>query len=52
MRRLRFVARALDCCYKMALEDEDSYQNSSWANPKALKSAFSGVGDVKWRGGM
>ena len=34
----------------LALEDEDAYMNSSWANPKALKSAFTGVGDVKWRG--
>ena len=36
---------------RMALEDEDAYQNSSWANPKALKNAFSGVGEVSWRGG-
>ena len=34
---------------KMALEDEDSYQNSAWANPKALKNAFTGVGDISWR---
>ena len=37
---------------KMALEDEDAYLHSSWANPKALKNAFSGVGgDVQWKGG-
>jgi len=37
---------------KMALEDEDAYLHSSWANPKALKNAFSGVGgDVQWRAG-
>jgi hypothetical protein len=35
---------------KLALEDEDAYQNSQWANPKGLKSAMTGVGEVKWRG--
>ena len=34
---------------KLALEDEDAYLNSQWANPKALKSAFTGVGDVSWK---
>jgi len=34
---------------KLALEDEDSYMNSAWANPKALKNAFTGVGDVSWK---
>ena len=29
---------------RMEMEDEDAYQNSTWANPKALKNAFSGVG--------
>merc|ERR1712216_736497 len=36
---------------RMVLEDEDAYQNSTWANPKALKNAFSGVGDISWRAG-
>ena len=36
---------------RMALEDEDAYQNSAWANPKALKNAFTGVGDISWRAG-
>ena len=36
---------------KMALEDEDVYQNSAWANPKALKNAFTGVGDINWKAG-
>jgi len=36
---------------KMELEDEDAYLHSSWANPKALKSAFSGVGEVIWKAG-
>jgi hypothetical protein len=36
---------------KMALEDEDAYMNSAWANPKALKQAFTGVGSVSWKAG-
>lgn len=36
---------------KLSLEDEDNYMHSSWANPKALKNAFTGVGDVSWKGG-
>ena len=33
----------------MAQEDEDAYLHSAWANPRGLKNAFSGVGDVKFR---
>lgn len=36
---------------KMALEDEDAYMHSSWANPKNLKNAFSGVGEISWKAG-
>ena len=36
---------------RMTLEDEDAYQNSAWANPKALKNAFTGVGDISWKAG-
>merc|ERR1712146_254441 len=32
---------------QMNLEDEDSYMNSAWANPKGLKNAFSGIGEIK-----
>ena len=31
----------------MNLEDEDAYMHSAWANPKGLKNAFSGVGEIK-----
>lgn len=37
---------------KMALEDEDAYLHSPWANPKALKNAFSGIGDIKGYAGQ
>jgi len=36
---------------KMDMEDEDAYLHSSWANPKALKNSFSGVGEVSWKAG-
>merc|ERR1719230_533784 len=36
---------------KLALEDEDNYMNSAWANPKSLKNSFTGVGDITWRAG-
>jgi len=35
---------------KLSLEDEDNYLHSSWANPKALKNAFTGIGEVSWKG--
>ncbi|KAJ3113478.1 hypothetical protein HDU96_003345 [Phlyctochytrium bullatum] len=28
---------------------DDEYLDSSWANPKALKQAFNGLGNVSWR---
>eukprot|EP00742_Colponemidia_sp_Colp-10_P005332 GILJ01005697.1.p1 GENE.GILJ01005697.1~~GILJ01005697.1.p1 ORF type:complete len:309 (-),score=56.47 GILJ01005697.1:102-989(-) len=35
---------------KLAEDDEDSYLNSSWANPKALKNSLIGGGrDVSWK---
>ena len=34
---------------KLAENDEDDYTNSAWANPKALKHHFSGVGGVRIR---
>merc|ERR1719181_971168 len=36
---------------KMALEDEDAYMHSAWANPKSLKNSFTGVGDISWKAG-
>lgn len=29
--------------------NDDEYANSAWANPKSLKSSFTGIGDVSWR---
>ena len=34
---------------KLAENDDDDYTNSAWANPKALKHHFSGVGSVRIR---
>ncbi|TPX53932.1 hypothetical protein PhCBS80983_g06108 [Powellomyces hirtus] len=34
---------------KLVENDEDDYINSSWANTKGLKSAFTGIGDVSWK---
>merc|ERR1719453_751749 len=34
---------------KMEAEDDDAYMHSQWANPKSLKNAFTGVGDVSWK---
>ncbi len=31
----------------LAEDDDDSYANSSWANPKSLKSHFAGVQSVR-----
>ena len=36
---------------KLAAEDDDAYLHSSWADPKALKAAFTGIGNVSWRAG-
>merc|ERR1719389_136895 len=37
---------------RMALEDEDAYMHSAWANPKGLKNAFNGMGEgIKWKAG-
>lgn len=33
---------------KLGENEDDDYLNSSWADPKSLKNAFSGVRDVKW----
>lgn len=32
---------------KLALNEDDEYSASSWANPKALKSSLSGMGSIK-----
>lgn len=33
----------------LAEDDDDAFTNSAWANPKALKGAFSGVGNITWK---
>jgi len=35
---------------KLEENDDDDYLAAEWANPKALKSAFSGIREVSWRG--
>ncbi|KAG4097959.1 hypothetical protein H8356DRAFT_1308595 [Neocallimastix lanati (nom. inval.)] len=35
---------------KLEENDDDDYLASEWANPRALKSAFSGIKEVSWRG--
>lgn len=37
------------CLQKLAEDEDDDYTNSAWANPKALKHHFSGVGGVRIR---
>ncbi|KAJ3385999.1 hypothetical protein HDU92_002759 [Lobulomyces angularis] len=34
---------------KLIENDDDDYVNSAWANNRSLKSAFSGVSNVKWK---
>jgi len=34
---------------KLAAEDDDAAMHAAWANPKALKNAFNGMGDISWR---
>ena len=34
---------------KLETDEDDSYLNSDWADPQALKRQFHGVGNVKWR---
>jgi hypothetical protein len=36
---------------KLENEDEDSYLNSSWANPKGFKQSVLGMGEIKFRPG-
>ena len=36
---------------KLVENDEDDYVNSSWASTKALKGAFTGMGNVSWKAG-
>jgi len=35
---------------KLEENDDDDYLAAQWANPRALKSAFSGIREVSWRG--
>lgn len=34
---------------KLEEANDDTHLNSPWANPKALKNAFTGLGNVSWR---
>ncbi|ORX44185.1 hypothetical protein BCR36DRAFT_360164 [Piromyces finnis] len=35
---------------KLEENEDDDYISAAWANPRALKSAFSGIREVSWRG--
>jgi len=37
---------------KLEQDDEDSYLNSEWANPNALKRSLQGTGGVSFRPGL
>ena len=41
---LQFAAKQ-----KLEAEADDSYLNAEWADPRALKKAFSGTGGVSWK---
>jgi hypothetical protein len=34
---------------KLVENEDDDYLQSSWANPKSLKSAFNGMGNVRFK---
>ena len=36
---------------KLEVDNSDSHYSSEWANPRGLKSQFTGIGDIKWRPG-
>jgi hypothetical protein len=36
---------------ELEANSEDAHLNSEWANPRGLKSQFTGIGDIKFRGG-
>ena len=39
--------RAAACAQKLVVDDGTAYYDSAWADPKALKTHFSGVSQVR-----
>lgn len=46
---MAYAYRKQEDLKKLETDEDDSYLNSDWADPQALKRQFHGVGNVKWR---
>lgn len=46
---LAFYRKKEDELKKLEEDNDDSYLNSAWANPKGLKNSLNGAGNVSWK---